>query len=258
MADKQTPTLPELIKLYIKHELSNVHVALPGEILKYDAAARRAEIQLLVKRRYPDGTFASYAPLINVPVQFPSGGGALLSFPIAKGDQCLVIFNEASISEWSLLGIETEPRSKRRHSVNDAIALVGITSKIGAAIPPVADANDVVLAYGVSEFRVKIDGTVITKNAVGTLTLSPDGAFAYTNAVGEISYDALGNMKFNGGPLGTVAIGNCAAELLDLLDQLLDALISSVTATAIGAQPLSGVPQFVAIKALLALVKGSL
>jgi hypothetical protein len=55
-----------------------------------------------------------------------------------------------------------------------------------------------------------------------------------------------------------LAMGNDKAELLDLFDQLLDALISTTTATAIGAQPLSAVPDFTQIKSLLGQIKGVL
>lgn len=56
---------------------------------------------------------------------------------------------------------------------------------------------------------------------------------------------------------GRIALGRQGAELLDLFDQLLDALSSAVTATGIGPQPLSAVPQFTAIKLLLAQIKGN-
>lgn len=56
---------------------------------------------------------------------------------------------------------------------------------------------------------------------------------------------------------GRIALGKNGAELLDLFDQLLDALSSAVTATSIGPQPLSAVPQFNAIKLLLAQIKGN-
>ena len=59
---------------------------------------------------------------------------------------------------------------------------------------------------------------------------------------------------------GKIAIGNSNAELLDLMDQILTALITSTVPTSIGPQQLSEVTnQHVAmIKQKLALIKGSL
>ena len=57
---------------------------------------------------------------------------------------------------------------------------------------------------------------------------------------------------------GKVAIGNDAEELLALFGELLEALISATTATAIGSQPLSEVPTFEQIRQRLDEIKGSL
>jgi len=72
-------------------------------------------------------------------------------------------------------------------------------------------------------------------------------------------------LTFSGGKLkidntGKVALGNASQELLDLFDQLIDALIVSVTATALGPQLLSKSidTTFAQIKAKLLLIKGSL
>jgi hypothetical protein len=47
--------------------------------------------------------------LINVPVQFPRGGCFLLTFPVTKGDECLIMFAERD--------------AKRFHSLSDATAI---------------------------------------------------------------------------------------------------------------------------------------
>lgn len=56
-------------------------------------------------------------------------------------------------------------------------------------------------------------------------------------------------------PDGKVTFGNGSIELIDLLVQLLQAIQSAVTATAIGPQPLVN-PQFAAIQTQLELLKG--
>ena len=69
------------------------------------------------------------------------------------------------------------------------------------------------------------------------------GLYPFTD-VGPAENNADVLLKFNAAKFridstGKFALGNASAELLDLLDQLLAALISSVTATAIGPQQLS-------------------
>lgn len=57
---------------------------------------------------------------------------------------------------------------------------------------------------------------------------------------------------------GKLALGNQAAELLDLFEQTLAAIEAMTTATSIGPQPPLNVAQFTAIKTTLANLKGSL
>jgi len=64
--------------------------------------------------------------------------------------------------------------------------------------------------------------------------------------------------KIYGGADKKVAIGNDQAELGDLVDQLLDALIIAKTLTMLGPQPLDQVATFTTIKADLAKIKGTL
>jgi phage gp45-like len=69
---------------------------------------------------------------------------------------------------------------------------------------------------------------------------------------------AAGDIKLNAGTSGKIAIGNSSAELLDICNQLLTALETTVVATALGPQPLSSVATITAIKTLLGLIKGTL
>ena len=66
--------------------------------------------------------------------------------------------------------------------------------------------------------------------------------------------------KFRIDQNGKIAFGSGSNELVDLLEQVVDALIASTTATALGPQPLSKTidTTFAQIKAKIALIKGSL
>lgn len=70
--------------------------------------------------------------------------------------------------------------------------------------------------------------------------------------------NANGDIKLNAGTSGKIAIGNSSAELLDVCNQLLTALETTVVATSLGPQPLSSVATITALKTLLGLIKGSL
>lgn len=76
---------------------------------------------------------ANYPTLSAVPVQFLGGGGAAsgpaLTFPVAKGDECLLLFMDRDTSAWWTSGqVGFPPASNRLHDLSDAVALVGIRS----------------------------------------------------------------------------------------------------------------------------------
>jgi len=67
--------------------------------------------------------------LIDVPVYFPNGGGYTLTFPIAKGDEALVIFASRCIDSWWYYGRNVNPTELRMHDLSDGFAFVGIRSQ---------------------------------------------------------------------------------------------------------------------------------
>lgn len=77
-------------------------------------------------------TYVKYPVLINCPVVVLSGGGSMITFPIASGDTCLVFFADRDIDTWFESGQVTIPNSDRVHDLNDGIALVGVNSLINS------------------------------------------------------------------------------------------------------------------------------
>lgn len=73
-------------------------------------------------------TLAEYPVLLKVPVYFPAGGGYTLTFPIAAGDECIILFNDREIDNWLINGGGTAPTSGRVHDLSDGMALVGLRS----------------------------------------------------------------------------------------------------------------------------------
>ncbi|MBN5402773.1 translation initiation factor IF-2 [Serratia marcescens] len=106
---------------------------MPGIIQSFDAGAVTATIQPAVKAsvRQSDGALSSVALplLVDVPVVFPRGGGVTLTFPVAAGDECLVVFADRCIDYWWQSGGVQEPVDQRQHHLADAFALVGPQSQ---------------------------------------------------------------------------------------------------------------------------------
>lgn len=118
---------------------SGLRVALPGIIQSFNSDTVTCEVQpaLRGQRTTSDGKTVSVALplLVDVPVIFPRGGGCTLTFPVNKGDECLVVFADRCIDFWWQNGGVQETVDPRMHDLSDAIAIVGPMSqreKIGA------------------------------------------------------------------------------------------------------------------------------
>lgn len=125
---------PELVLKAVADSLStSLRVAMPGIIQSFDVDAVTATIQPAVKTsvRQSDGSLSSVALplLVDVPVVFPRGGGVTLTFPVAAGDECLVVFADRCIDYWWQNGGVQEPVDQRQHHLADAFAMVGPQSQ---------------------------------------------------------------------------------------------------------------------------------
>ena len=105
-----------------------------GELQDYDPTTATCTVKIKIKEFIDKDTdlSVSYPILADVPVMILQGGGSWIEFPIAKGDPCLLFFSDRDIDTWWSSGNETTPNTQRRHSLSDAVALVGINPKSAA------------------------------------------------------------------------------------------------------------------------------
>lgn len=158
--------------------------------------------QTIDGRLQTDPTLVDYPVLADVPVLFPSGGGALLTFPVAAGDQCVILFNDRDIDAWFAAGGANPPNSSRMHSLSDAVAIVGLFGKANE----IADLN-------ADDLELRFAGSKISITAAGVVGMTRGSSRIQINADGSISID--------GGPLN---LANGADTLKAALDLLFTAL----------------------------------
>lgn len=135
-------TLASVINKGVENRLKDLHTAMPGIIETFDPVTQTASVQPAIMRIFStdDGekvitTPAALPLLINVPVQYPRGGGFSLTFPVSPGDECLLVFSERALDSWHQFGGVQRPSQRRFHHLSDATAFVGLSSaprKIGS------------------------------------------------------------------------------------------------------------------------------
>ena len=176
----------------IDNKLMDVHTALPAIIISFDPEKRTVSAQPTIQRVFSEGEGKAGAdnlpPCVDVPVVFPMGGGYELTFPINKGDECLLIFAERCIDSWFETGRPSEPADFRQHDLSDAFAIVGVRS-LANKQPVWADGVELhgngnhvriddksIEAKTVSGTYTKLNPSSINMQAAGaTLTLSGGG-----------------------------------------------------------------------------------
>lgn len=163
------PKLYDLLqnhKTGLKKEFNAVK---PGIIQSYDGTKRTATIQVAFKRVLQDGSAVSYPILLDCPVFTIQGGGAYLAFPIAKGDECLVLFGDSNIDAWFQLGGQAIPFDQvlgatgRRHDLSDGFAVVGLNSL----------ANPILATFGAGEAGLaNKQGALVLMNGSGKIKIA--------------------------------------------------------------------------------------
>ena len=97
----------------------NLHCALPGKVVSFDAESQTAVIQPAVRT----ASGIEFPVLRDVPVFMP------VSFEVYEGDACLVIFADRDIDAWFETGEAEVPPSGRMHSLSDGFAFVGFRTR---------------------------------------------------------------------------------------------------------------------------------
>lgn len=124
-----------------------------------------------------------YPVLTDVPVFVPSGGAGRMTFPVAAGDTCLLLFNDRDLDNWFQSGAAMPPNSPRMHSLSDGLAIVGFRSRANPV--PSYSATDIEIILAGGRVAIRADGSVELSSVLGgTAELTAAGDVILTSASG--------------------------------------------------------------------------
>lgn len=115
----------ELLKEAVKQE---INCARPGIVQDFNPVDQTVTVELAI-RSVMNGKSIKPPVLTDVPVFFPGGKDSGITFPIEKGDECLVVFADCCIDAWFQSGNASIPISVRKHDLSDGFAFVGFRSR---------------------------------------------------------------------------------------------------------------------------------
>ena len=201
----ETPTLEKLIQNAIRAELLDLHTMLPARVEQYDSATQKASISPLLKKKYIDGNVVQMPVINDVPVQWPSGGGAFIHMPLEVGDVGMAIFSERSMDKWlSGDGGFVLPDDIRHHDISDAVFIPGVrtfSQAFGVPNPERATIKNGNMIVEIdASGKIKIEGatkellTVIDSfmsNVIGATIIIPSGSSSGTYPLDPATVAAL-------------------------------------------------------------------
>lgn len=125
----------EAMRVVLDGRQSTLWTAMPCIVQKIDLTAMTVEVQPAIQGTVTneDGSTQNvdYPLLADVPIVFPSAGGFLITFPIAIGDEVLVVMASRCIdSWWQSGGYKNQPMEARMHDLSDGFAIPGPRSQV--------------------------------------------------------------------------------------------------------------------------------
>lgn len=183
------------IKRIIDNRISRIHTTSIGIIESFDPEKQTAVIQPAIKRviTVEDRDTITYSTentplLVNVPIVFPGGGDWFMTFPIKKGDECIIFSMERSIGNWKKNGGIQDPSSyKRKLSYKDAVAIVGIQSNASSLPSFNADEPELRNRDGSTKLTMGSSGMVITGDLEVKGEIKADAEVSANNATLSVS-----------------------------------------------------------------------
>lgn len=145
-----TPDDAEVLRRFLDARVAELWTSLPARVKTYDAATQTADLEPVVRMPRAideeDLEHEDLPVLPNVPVVFPRGGGASITWPLQAGDHVLVVFSSLSTGEWRRTGATADAKDVSRNGLGSAFALAGVAPDLDTLAHASEDA--LVLEHG--------------------------------------------------------------------------------------------------------------
>ncbi|ETD72974.1 hypothetical protein V757_01135 [Pelistega indica] len=122
-------TVESAVDAQTEKAIKDIHTSLPAKVIDFNSTLQTVTLAAQVKQILIDGKTVQIPPLMDVPVNFPRGGGFAVTFPLQAGDEGIAIFSERCIDGWHTSGKATEPLDYRFCDLSDAMFIPGICSR---------------------------------------------------------------------------------------------------------------------------------
>jgi len=193
-AERLNPFEPAIMAA-IEGSRAGLWTALPGIIDSFDSGAMTCEVQPAIEGlgEMPDGTTTPRVmPLcLDCPVVFPAGGGVTMTFPLAAGDECLIVFAAKCIDAWWQQGGVQPQAELRMHDLSDGFVIPGPRSQPRVLADVSTSAVEIRSDDGATKIALDPEAQTVDIKAPGGASIEADVTITGTLHVsGNITSDA--------------------------------------------------------------------
>lgn len=154
------------------YKMDSVNTAIPCIVLavRDNGSTQMVDIQPTINQKLPDGTIKERPPILGVPISFPTGPDAGMTFPVKVGSTGTAIFSMRDMTAWKAgNGRPGTPQTAGRMAASDAMFFPGIQPPGSAVNDPAKhvlphNTSDVVMFGNLggveAEVRIKADGSI--------------------------------------------------------------------------------------------------
>lgn len=162
-----------------------IRVCMPGEIVSFDCKNQTATVMPLLLQKTSEDTqnfeYQQISPLLDVQVILPRCNNFVLTFPLSKGDEGILIFMDNCYNlVWDRGGVQA-PEEERYHDLSDAIFIPTIFSNPKNIKNYSSDSTQLRNIEGNSYIEFK--GNEI--NLVGDVKINGNAYSSHTHNVGD-------------------------------------------------------------------------
>jgi Phage protein Gp138 N-terminal domain len=196
--------------------LCELRVAVPGIIKSFDSTKQTATVQVAIAENMVNPRTLAAEPmsipvLSDVPVIMFRAGNFVLTFPVAEGDECLLIFGDNDYGAWWQSGhadsggkeIIQNQVDRRRHDLSDSFAIVGLWSQPNKVENYSTDSVQLRSLDGSKAVSVQDSQILVETTDSSDVRVSSGGKIFLASASGEIDISAptvkiTGDLQING------------------------------------------------------------
>lgn len=123
----------ESLRMALESYASQLWTALPASVVSVNLTAQTVSVQPTIQGSVADPAgnvrLVNLPVLVDVPLVWPKAGGFALTFPVAAGDEVLIVFSCRCIDSWWQSGGIGAPAEARMHDLSDGFAILAPTSQ---------------------------------------------------------------------------------------------------------------------------------